>query len=37
MEKVIGPIHENEFISDAKAKSAHFQIKTKDLMASIKK
>jgi hypothetical protein len=37
MEKVIGPILENEFISDAKAKSAHFQIKTKDLMASIKK
>jgi hypothetical protein len=37
MEQVIGSIHENEFISDAKAKSANFHIKTKDLMAIIKK
>lgn len=37
MEKVIGSINENEFISDAKVKSANFHIKTKDLMASIKK
>ena len=37
MEKVIGSIHENEFISDAKEKSKAFNAKTKELMSSIKK
>jgi hypothetical protein len=37
MEKVIGSIHENEFISDAKEKSKVFNAKTKELMLRIKK
>jgi len=37
MEKVIGSIHENEFISDAKEKSKTFHEKIKELMSSIKK
>jgi hypothetical protein len=37
MEKVIGSIHENEFISDAKEKSKTFNAKIKELMSSIKK
>jgi hypothetical protein len=37
MEKVIGSIHENEFISDAKEKSKIFNAKIKELMSSIKK
>jgi hypothetical protein len=34
---VIGSIHENEFISDAKEKSQTFHAKIKELMSSIKK
>jgi hypothetical protein len=37
MEKVIGSIHENEFISDAKEKSKTFHTKIKELISSIKK
>jgi hypothetical protein len=37
MEKVIGSIHENEFISDAKEKSNSFNIKLKGLLAVVKK
>ena len=37
MEKVIGSIHENEFISDAKEKSKAFHAKIKELMSSKKK
>jgi hypothetical protein len=37
MEKVIGSVHENEFISDAKEKSKTFHAKIKELMSSIKK
>ena len=37
MEKVIGSIHENEFIADAKEKSNTFNIKLKGLLAMIKK
>jgi hypothetical protein len=37
MEKVIGSLHENEFISDAKEKSKVFHAKTKELMLRIKK
>ena len=37
MEKVIGSISENEFISDAKEKSNAFSAKTKELMSTIKK
>jgi hypothetical protein len=37
MEKVIGSIHENEFISDAKEKSKAFHAKTKELISNIKK
>jgi hypothetical protein len=37
MEKVIGSIHENEFISDAKEKSKAFHAKIKELISSIKK
>jgi hypothetical protein len=37
MEKVIGSINENEFISDAKEKSKAFHAKIKELMSSKKK
>jgi len=37
MEKVIGSIHENEFISDAKQHAKNFHHKLKELMSSIKK
>jgi hypothetical protein len=37
MEKVIGSINENEFISDAKQHAKNFNIKLKELISSIKK
>jgi hypothetical protein len=37
MEKVIGSIHENEFIAEAKEKSKIFHAKTMELIANIKK
>lgn len=37
MEKVIGSIHENEFILDTKEKFKAFGAKTKELMSSLKK
>jgi hypothetical protein len=37
MEKVIGSIHENEFILDTKEKFKAFGAKTKELMSTIKK
>jgi hypothetical protein len=37
MEKVIGSIHENEFIAEAKLKSENFKQQLQGLIADIKK